>query len=125
MAYPTPEEQIANRCKHFSGVHNKTCRAGIAYNDVRAERKLPCLKSEACPVPCASAEFPTEQEVAERARKDNDAIERYFRLLSSDICPTCEAKIERHQQIGRCVYALPCYHRLYQGKATKHGKDTN
>lgn len=32
------------------------------------------------------------------------------------ICPHCKTSIERYAQIGRAVYGVPCYHRLYQGR---------
>lgn len=31
-------------------------------------------------------------------------------------CPICGARMERERQVGRCVYAEPCGHRLYQGR---------
>jgi hypothetical protein len=42
-------EQIANKCIHFNGIMEKTCKAGICYSDVREEPgegpyKFPCLK---------------------------------------------------------------------------------
>jgi hypothetical protein len=116
---PTLEEQIANWCKHFNGIHNDRCRVGIAYHDARFDKRLPCIKSDGCVRPCASAQFPSEQEVAERAERERNAAARYFELLAKDICPTCEQSVEKHQQVGRSVYAEPCGHRLYQGKATK------
>ncbi len=36
--------------------------------------------------------------------------------LAEDVCPWRHAKIEKMVQIGRCVYARPCNHRLYQGR---------
>lgn len=45
------------------------------------------------------------------------AIAAYFHDLTSGICPTCKAKVEREEQVGRCVYASPCGHRLFQGNA--------
>lgn len=44
-----------------------------------------------------------------------DAIRTYFGKLSKNECPICGAAIERQQQVGHCVYAKPCGHRLYQG----------
>ncbi len=50
------------------------------------------------------------------------AIQRYFENLNADLCPFCQAKIEEEQQVGRCVYAKPCGHRLYQGRAKTEKK---
>lgn len=48
-----------------------------------------------------------------------EAIVQYFKMLSVGCCPQCGAKIEEEKQVGRCVYGLPCWHRLYQGTAKK------
>lgn len=42
-------------------------------------------------------------------------ISEHFGNIERDICPICKATIERQVQVGRCVYAQPCNHRLYQG----------
>lgn len=57
-----------NTCKHFTGIQNKTCAVGIAYDDARApSRHWPCLTPD---VPCASRVYPTQEEI--------DAEERAF-----------------------------------------------
>jgi hypothetical protein len=47
-------------------------------------------------------------EVAEQLRV-------YLEKLAADICPFCDTPITDQRQVGRCVYALPCNCRLYQG----------
>lgn len=42
-------------------------------------------------------------------------IGAFFEKLSKNICPHCDAPIAQQEQVGRCVYAHPCGHRLYQG----------
>ena len=37
-------------------------------------------------------------------------------MMNRDICPHCEDRIEKFEQVGSCVYAMPCGHRLYQGR---------
>lgn len=37
-------------------------------------------------------------------------------MAEGKTCPHCHQPIEKKEQRGRCVYALPCGHRLYQGK---------
>ena len=43
-------------------------------------------------------------------------IDQWFAYLQSGLCPHCKAKVVSQRQVGRCVYAEPCGHRLYQGK---------
>ena len=47
---------------------------------------------------------------------DKDFIAAFFEKLRNGTCPHCDLKIERQRQVGRCVYAEPCGHRLYQGR---------
>lgn len=54
-------------------------------------------------------------EVAEAARA-------YLTALAEGKCPTCGAVVQEEEQVGRCVYARPCGHRLYQGKAPQEPK---
>lgn len=42
-------------------------------------------------------------------------VERWLHKLRSNVCPHCDAPIAQQEQVGRCVYARPCGHRLYQG----------
>jgi hypothetical protein len=50
-----------------------------------------------------------------------NAAREYFGALTSGLCPECGQAVEEEQQRGRSVYALPCEHRMYQGKAKKKG----
>lgn len=50
------------------------------------------------------------------------AIQDYFQDLKEGRCPTCKQPVVNKEQVGRCVYALPCKHRLYQGKLKKETK---
>lgn len=52
----------------------------------------------------------TEEEI-------NQAVKALLADLANGLCPHCHAKVEQETQVGRCVYAKPCGHRLYQGKA--------
>jgi hypothetical protein len=54
---------------------------------------------------------PLPPEVAELARK---ALKT---MVEGKYCIHCGAVIERKRQVGRSVYAAPCGHRQYQGKA--------
>lgn len=58
----TLHEQIACKCIHFNGVMNKSCKAGINYEDVRIDRpyKFPCLQQGGA---CLKAQFPTEEKI--------------------------------------------------------------
>lgn len=67
-----------NRCKHYNGVVNKICKAGISYEDVKVVHEskeergpyssLPCIQdwNESGLAKCDKCEFPTEEEIAAR-----------------------------------------------------------
>jgi hypothetical protein len=59
-----------------------------------------------------SEQEPISEEMAQ-------AVRSYLERLAQGLCPVCSAPIEQEQQVGRCVYAHPCGHRLYQGRARK------
>jgi len=114
------------RCKHFNGLIHDTCAAGLAYHTVRDATARPFLYPcyevpEGMDQPdCAARDLPTAEElVAERARVAA-LVEAHCKALAEGKCPTCGAAMEQ-RQVGRCVYAWPCGHRLYQGQAKVGG----
>lgn len=58
------------RCKHFSGMMDKVCRAGVTYRDVADKDarpfRVPCLDPE---MNCDKREYPTPEEEAENNRQ--------------------------------------------------------
>lgn len=46
------------------------------------------------------------------------SISRWLYAIQHDECPTCGRRIVRRERVGRCMYATPCGHLLYQGKVT-------
>lgn len=62
------EEQIANKCIHFTGIMDKQCKTGIKYEDVRVDDdngpyKFPCIKTGG---ECSLAQFLTYDQVKQR-----------------------------------------------------------
>lgn len=49
------------------------------------------------------------------------AIREYFEALAGGLCPTCHEPVEQKDQVGRCVYARPCGHRMFEGKVRMKG----
>jgi hypothetical protein len=47
------------------------------------------------------------------------ALQIFVERMAAGVCPECQQKIEKEKQVGRCVYAEPCGHRLGQGRAKK------
>lgn len=76
------KEQILNKCRHFNGLMNDVCKAGVAYADVRGgldKYRLPCLKDQSEGTSCEKCSYFTEPEadarVAETAKRFNRTME--------------------------------------------------
>jgi len=99
----TLAEQIANCCKHFTGMQNKTCKVGISYDSVKGPKgskgmwRLACFKDEA--LPCEQQSFPTADEVKAKVEESNRGMERVLQARKAIIatglkqgaitCPKC------------------------------------
>lgn len=44
-----------------------------------------------------------------------EEAKQFLEELKQNICPRCHLDIVEYEQIGRCVYAKPCGHRLGTG----------
>jgi hypothetical protein len=56
------------------------------------------------------------EQTPERKAELDASVAKYLADLANNICPVCETPVEKKIQVGRCVYAEPCGHRLYQGQ---------
>ncbi len=114
-------------CVNYNGAFNDRCRADITYRDVEREPmpgdtsrldRMPCFEEEpSLSVPCQQRRFKTAQERAERERAIKEHLEQFFGAIERGECPDCRQPMTK-QQVGPCVYAAPCGHRLYQGRVT-------
>lgn len=109
-------------CKHFHGIQHKICDQGVNLMSVRdtsgpGMAEWPCTSGNQTQVKCDLAEFPTEAEARGAEERMAETVKAFFEKLTNNICPHCERPIEVKEQVGRCVYARPCGHRLYQGRA--------
>lgn len=113
-----------DRCKHFTGYQNIVCEAGVTYRTLVGGpnlgwlRRLPCLQTEGQhdQATCDRFELPTAEEIAESKARSDAAVAETIRRLEAGLCPHCGAKVEQERQVGPCVYAEPCGHRMYQGR---------
>lgn len=108
-------------CRHYAGMHNTdTCRAGVRYADVRgANRNHPCFKDRCEGTACASQSFRTDEEAWQAIEDSRSVLAEFVTKLATNVCPTCDQTVERQRQVGPCVYADPCGHRLYQGRVSQ------
>jgi hypothetical protein len=97
-----------------------TCKAGVSYPEILARNPnhhatgIPCLNqtNETCPL----QSWPSPDEIKAEEERVNRAVTQFLTDIASNVCPHCKQPIEHKEQVGRCVYARPCNHRLYQGE---------
>ena len=61
------------RCKHFNGVLNKVCRAGVTYNALSLPALAVCCHNEG---ECVKRERPTSEELEAENKRFKEAFER-------------------------------------------------
>lgn len=115
-------------CRHYHGI-GKICEAGIDPQSVRVDvtrsldpkrqrsRLYPCFEEDKVAGNCPHCSYYTPEERQAQKEASTAKRKKFVDDLNANRCPFCNAVIEKRQQVGRSVYAHPCGHRLYQGKA--------
>lgn len=93
-------QHTMQRCAHFSGVQHDTCEAGIRYDDVRQDRRIPCLKWDANGATCDKAKWPTREEA--------EAAEAEFEACYARVSACLRAIREKHGKARGLVDEMPC-----------------
>lgn len=123
----TPEEFLTREmstCKHFDGIQHDTCLVGVSYSGLLQEgRRLPCIPQrvgdERLQAPCSQIAYPTREEAEAEQQRVEVIIAQRLADIQAGLCPHCRRKIESKRQVGPCIYAEPCGHRLGQGRLRK------
>lgn len=104
------EEQISDKCIHFTGLGNKVCDAGVEYDSVKTKStspyKIPCLRN--CQMSggfygCDKQHFPTEEEI-------KTEVEEINKLLDNRSQYTCNADCQVNE--GECCHPDHCQKKL-------------
>lgn len=82
----TLREQIACRCVHFNGLGKDKCRAGMAYDEVDKDKRLPMRAALPCFKPdiylpagvvqcyCPHVQFHTEEEILAQLKEHEESV---------------------------------------------------
>lgn len=125
MTPPSIAEQYLRKCRHFTGIpirddDSPTCKAGVEYASVRDTGvrpfRWPCTRPDSS-VTCPHLSRFTKEEAEQKERETMAALNAALEKIGNGICHVCNAKVERERQVGSCIYAEPCGHRIGQGKA--------
>ena len=109
---PTLAEQIADKCVHFTGTMQKTCKAGVAYAAVTvqhepieyvrrgvtytATRSMPCNhRLNHCGATCSASRFPTPEEVTAEVEASRVQMEKMFGCRAAIVQHIKETGVER------------------------------
>ena len=107
----------AGKCKHFNGLINDYCAAGVAYGDFPGKTtSLPCKAVNNIHT-CDKREYPTAAEIGEYESKVRKCLLQFNKFLrgESRSCPHCGQTLQSMEEVGRSVYGA-CGCRLYQGR---------
>ena len=108
-------------CRHYQGV-DMLCKAGMVPRVVMVQMPLtgahlyPCFEDDGVPSACPHVSYLTPEERQAAKEASEARVAKYLADLDANTCPFCGEAIAKREQVGRCVYASPCGHRLYQGR---------
>jgi hypothetical protein len=108
-----------DKCRHFTGIQHKTCKAGVAYEDVRDKNGpalgvMPCIDvGKGCPDTCPQRSLLTQEEHAARESALKERAKEIVALLAAGKCHVCQGDIEPSRIVGHCKYGA-CGHRIGQ-----------
>lgn len=88
------------RCCHFTGLQHDTCDAGVKYDDVKQDRRIPCLAWDANGATCEKAKWPTREEA--------EAEESAFEAAYARISTAMKAIRALHGKQRGVAGAMPC-----------------
>lgn len=124
-------------CVHYTGIlggdildrealAERRCTAGIRYADVKEPGdghgiRFPCVDRMRGAGVCSLHQYPTAEQLAEEDKKLTAYMEKFASVMRGELkeCLTCGAAVERYREVRPCVYAEPCGHRQWQGRAPK------
>lgn len=118
---PEKLQQAMQTCRHFNGVQNDACQAGVVYDEVQpAGHHLPCLphlvaksKSKRPMGICDKCTFPTEEEARADLAEIDRAVTEALSHLAAGRCHHCKQDAGR-EVVGRCAYCKGCGQRIGQ-----------
>lgn len=100
------KKSLMNRCIHFTGLMNDSCKAGVDYNTVKIKPEgasmcqIPCIKTGGC---CDKYETLTEEQAEKESNEIEEIGERSFivyAIIKSDkrqqgeVDCTCGGKVK-------------------------------
>lgn len=91
---PTFDDYVSDRvqkCRHFNGMTNKECRAGVEYATVRVYHEppgtgmsCPCLlKYAKVPCHCEKASYPTREEAEVEQRQQDEEVDKMIENIGT------------------------------------------
>ena len=76
------ERQLRGKCRHFNGVQNETCKAGVSYDSLSVKGYgIPCVASAKDHTLCAHYEALTEQEIAEEIAWEKAEMAKFEKAM--------------------------------------------
>lgn len=101
------------KCRHFNGLLNDTCRAGVNYRSLTTVGRLPCLgDKEPDEVECEKCDRFTEQEVKEQQKQMWESGAIAIQLI---------AKIQKEEGSSGSIECPKCSGSVNWTRASRNG----
>jgi len=98
------EERIRatmGRCAHFTGIQNDTCAAGVRYDEVKKDRRVPCLQwDNTAGATCEKSQWPTREDAEREEEQSSAAMKRVLTALA--------AVLAKHGKARGLADSMPC-----------------
>lgn len=107
-------EKVMSRCIYFNGMQNRRCKAGVAY----AAGVAACWGEDGAT--CYKRETPTREAAIAEIENDEKRFAETLDKMRQGVCLACGIESTDWEQVGRCIYAVPCGHRAGQGDAERY-----
>lgn len=119
--------QMQQTCRHFIGIQHRTCRAGVDMKSMRDVSQpgpacwpcLPGIDGKRSSFTCVHLSLPTAEEAEADMRAIEEATDAFLKKMALGVCQ-CGVEGTDWKQVGSCIYAEPCGHRIAQGNAAEY-----
>jgi hypothetical protein len=97
--------EYMDKCAHFNGVQNDTCKAGVNYESAFPTGGIPCFRVSESPGRCSLVQLPTREQATQRYEEREAQIEKSLNAMRAAHADAAEKGFgKRNGGVSQC----PC-----------------